>query len=60
MILDSIKDDYVVDWIGYLDTALMHNWKLNNTILSIEFSIKEIYGEEYSNIIIEKLRKIFS
>ena len=46
MILDSIKDDYVVDWIGYLDTALMHNWKLNNTLLSIEFSIKEIYGEE--------------
>ena len=60
MILESIKDEYVVDWIDYLDTCLMHNWKLNNTLLSIEFSIKESYGEEYSNVIIERLRKMFS
>lgn len=59
MLLDQIKDEYVVDWIGYLDTCLMHNWKLNNTLLNIEFALKETYGIEYSKVVIQRLKNIF-
>lgn len=59
LILESIKDEYVVDWIDYLDTCLMHNWKLNNTLLNIEFALKETYGIEYSKVVVQRLRNIF-
>lgn len=57
ILLESIKNDYIVDWIEYIETSINHNWRLSNTLKSLEFSIKEVYGQEKSLIIIEKLKQ---
>lgn len=56
-ILISIKDRFLVDWIGYLEATTASGKKLKTTILSIEFAVKENYGELYSKQVIDKINK---
>lgn len=60
LLLQSMKENnLVLDWTEYLDVALQNGAKLNNTILNIEFAIKEVYGVESSKTIGNRLRFLF-
>lgn len=53
MTLDRNK--YVIDWLDFISTSVEHKWKLKGTLTKIEKSILEIYGKEYSLIIMKEL-----
>jgi len=53
------KDIYVIDWIDFVNTTINHNWKLKGTLVKIENGLTEIYGKEYSLIIMKRLQTTF-
>lgn len=55
ILLGRIKEDYVVDWISYIETSIKHNWKLSNTLKNVSFSVQEVYGIEYSEEVMFRL-----
>jgi len=59
-LLSSLKEkDYVIDWIEFVNTSLEHNWKLKGTIIKIEQALIDIYGREYTDIIVRKLKDLY-
>jgi hypothetical protein len=59
-ILSSLNcEEYVIDWIEFVETSIKHHWKLRGTLIKIESSIEDIYGVKYSNIISTRLNESF-
>lgn len=50
------RNEIVIDWLDFIVTSVEHKWKLKGTLMKIENSIMEIYGKEYSETIMTKLR----
>lgn len=56
-------DEYLIDWIGFLNTSIEHKWNVRGTLLKIENSLMEVYGKEkqdFINEIILRLKKYLS
>lgn len=51
------RDKYVIDWLDFIVQAVQNKWKLKGTLVKIENAIKEIYGKEYSLIVMKELNR---
>ena len=54
------KDEYVVDWLEFVQTSLEHNWNIRGTLTKLENSLIDVYGRcEYSETVIKRLNDYF-
>lgn len=60
ILMNIDKDKYIIDWMEFIETSLQHNWKLKGTILKLEDSFLDYYDKEFSNIIITRIKNIYS
>jgi hypothetical protein len=54
------KENYVIDWIDFVNTSIEHNWKIKGTLIKIENSLIDVYGRnEYSETVIKRLSLLY-
>jgi hypothetical protein len=41
------QNNCVVDWVGYLKSAMIEGWTISTIIKKIRFPIMEVYGSDY-------------
>lgn len=57
IVLTLFKDrEYVVDWIDYYESALRHGMQSERVLLRIESDVADVYGSEYRDRVLERLR----
>ena len=57
ILLDIVREhNMVVDWCGFLDSAIKVNWNLPNLFNKLEPLLTSVYGEEYTDQIILRLK----
>jgi hypothetical protein len=50
------KKGFVVDWLEYYSDAIESNWKPDRTLIRIESSVSEVFGKEYGQEVIKRLK----
>ena len=45
----------VVDWIDFYEQSTKSGWKLKTIIEKVKYPLIDVYGEDYSNKIVEKI-----
>ena len=46
----------VVDWVEFIDTSLVIGWKLKSTINRIHTACVDVYGKEYAEQVVDRLK----
>lgn len=50
------KEKCLIDWIDFIEYTIEKNWKVTQTISKIEESLVDVFGKEYSDEVIKRLR----
>jgi len=57
-LLEMLKENnMVVDWIEFYESSKKHGWKDKTTLNRISTYVVDVYGPEYRDIIINRLKK---
>lgn len=55
MVLD--KNEYSIDWVGFIQISQKSGWKLKGTLTKIQTGLSEMWGKEYSDSVIKRLEE---
>lgn len=50
------KNNLVVDWIDFIEDAIKYKWKMERTLIKIETSVEEVYGKEYCQEVMKRIK----
>ena len=50
------KNGFVVDWMEYYSDSIQSNWKSERTLIRIESSVSEVFGKEYGEEVVKRLK----
>ena len=50
------KNNMMINWLEYIKDSLQCNWKFERTIERIRNVLIDLYGSDYANLIIEKIK----
>jgi hypothetical protein len=51
------ENNIIIDWIDFYQDCIKNGWKHQTIINKLEHSLFDVYGKEYKNVIIERLKK---
>jgi len=56
-ILDILNEENcLVDWIDFIDYSIEKKWNINQTFSKIEEGLVDVFGREYSDNVVKRLR----
>jgi hypothetical protein len=56
-ILDLLNNENcLVDWVDFIDYTIEKKWNVNQTLSKIEEGLVDVFGSEYSDNVITRLK----
>lgn len=50
------ENNMIIDWIEFFEESLKCNWNIKTTVNKIQVSLLDLYGKEYSDEVIKRLK----
>jgi len=57
ILLGLLKDNHMVmDWVAFFEDAMVAQWPVDRTVIKIETALLDIYGTEYKNMVVRRMK----